>query len=68
MHTCFLKMWRFVKGMKEPTVMKFKVDKPSTRSQAEYKNKTQAQTNFQITLKKLVRYITYSCMHMQALC
>jgi len=29
-------MWKFVKGVKEPSVQKLKVDKPSTRSEAEY--------------------------------
>ncbi|KAK2158411.1 hypothetical protein LSH36_171g08004 [Paralvinella palmiformis] len=45
-------MWRFVKGVKDPSETKFKVDKPLTISQAEYNNNNQneAQTNFKHTL------------------
>jgi len=49
-------MWRFAKAVKEPSVPKLKVDKPSTRSPKEYKNKqtnkkttkNEAQTNFEL--------------------
>jgi len=47
----YLKNWQFVKEMKQLSVPKFKVDKPATRSQAECKQKNEAQTNFQITRK-----------------
>ena len=36
----FFKRWKFVKGVKEPSIQKLKVDKPSTRSEAEYGKKT----------------------------
>ena len=38
-----LKMWKFIKGEKKPTVQKLNVDKPLTTSQAEYEEKNEEQ-------------------------
>ena len=45
-YVCLLKMWWFKKGVKEPSVTKFKVDKPSTRSQVEYNPKNKCKQTF----------------------
>ena len=56
-------MWQFVKGVKDPSIPKFKVDKPLSRSQAEYKKRSANELS-----NHTEKLVTYSYVHIQALC